>query len=142
MQYFYKEEAHAFFDATIDINITTNQSKGKYASSTMRMNIENDSMIPHNHHGPSSQFDLPSSSTAYTSPPPMTLPDFQPLFGMPLQAESTFGSFISSVLNNIRDKQLKKRAKLEIQQVIFKYSSQDVSMQMTEQHNNDSGSDE
>lgn len=89
---------------------------------------------------PSPQFDSPSSTSQFsTMPPPPTVPEFQsmPLFGVP-PPEIGFANFISSVLNNIRDKQLKKRAKLEIKSIIYKYSVEDVNKQMTHQDSQDS----
>lgn len=89
---------------------------------------------------PSPQFDSPSSTSQFsTMPPPPTVPEFQamPLFGIP-PPEIGFANFITSVLCNIQDKQLKKRAKLEVQSIIYKYSAEDVNKQITHQNSQDS----
>lgn len=89
------------------------------------------------------QFDMPSSSASqYTPTASSTFAEIPPWpqFGMPTQ-ESTFAHFITSVLDNIQDEHLKKRAKLEIKQVIFKYSAEDTSKQMTKD-GQDSDSDD
>lgn len=129
MCHFYKDNVHEYSASGSGLNQLPN------VNSPMNIDTSRYTM-PRS----SSQFDSPSSTSQFsTMPPPPTIPEFQsmPLFGIP-PPEIGFGNFISSVLNNIRDKQLKKRAKLEIKSIIYKYSVEDVNNQMTHQDSEDS----
>ncbi|XP_055297485.1 uncharacterized protein LOC129566022 [Sitodiplosis mosellana] len=166
MAYFHEQKVGEYTCTTTpDMNATsTTQSTAYSFSSTVsrrssvssRMNIGVDSIkfaIPSpstRYDSPKSlsPFDMPSSTSQLApipplslSPPPLVtqLPSL-PMFDMPLQ-ELGFANFISSVLNSFHDDRLKMRAELEIKQIIYKYSAEDVAKQMTN-NSQDSESDD
>ncbi|XP_055317513.1 uncharacterized protein LOC129576422 [Sitodiplosis mosellana] len=158
MIYFHKDHAPDYIDDTLSVNATRpNQFMPNLFASDLnqssnihtRMNNGNDpttfsmprSFSRYDSSQMSSPYDLPSSSSQFPVPPPLTLPELRPmpLFGISPE-ESHFGNFISSVLNNIQDGPLKKRAKLEIKSIIYKYSAEDVAKQMGKTQNSDESS--
>ncbi|XP_031628575.1 uncharacterized protein LOC116344248 [Contarinia nasturtii] len=80
-----------------------------------------------------SQFNVPHSSTSnFYSMTPSPQPQ-SPIFSEVPSGEQNFSHFIGSVLHNIRDQALRKRAKLEIQSIAFKYCAEDANKQLTEE---------
>ncbi|XP_055299876.1 uncharacterized protein LOC129567244 [Sitodiplosis mosellana] len=152
MTYFYKDQAHDYIDSTLDVNSTSttqsmfrsfssSSSSNRKSNVSTQMNIGNDSTkftmpFPFTRHDSPktpSPFDVSSSSSQFVTPPPLALPDFQPLplYGMPTQASCIGKSFLSA-LDNIPDEQMKKQATLEIRRIIKEFSAKDLAKQMNE----------
>lgn len=140
MKFFHHENAHQFLENIIATNRSSMTNTLTRQPSISKQSEPNQSTDDDTRYDPpksTSFFDMPNLSSmdfAQTqSSQPQSMPEYpsMSIFGAPTY-EFGFGHFISSVISNIHDETLKKRAKLEVQQIVFKYSGEDIMKQMSQ----------
>lgn len=149
MLYFHKQRAHEYTDTTPGMRAaSTSQPVFEQFNSglnsglnrtSQRLNNANDSInftsslsfAPQDTAPTLHTFDMPSSSTQFTTSPPLNLPEFPPMptFGMATPASCIGNSFISA-LENIQNEQIKKQATSAIRRIIMDSSVKDLAEQM------------